>query len=153
MSRQLSRRCKRNELTLGGRGFLLFGFDLGEFDFPGGDTAAREVWRQHRVPLLLDWIARRPFTRPYAWWEWEKPRGELRQQISGPPPLKDSPICMGFPHWWPDKTLTFESEFSFLRRLNLFTRDESRLLREKTLEEVAALELPSRKLLPEVRER
>jgi hypothetical protein len=153
MTKPLTRRNKRNELSLEAKDFLLFGFDLGDFDYPGGDAAAQELWRQHRVPLLLDWIAKRPFSRPYAWWEWEKPRGELRQQISGPEPLKDSPISMGIPHWWPDKTLTFESEFSFLRRLNLFTRDESRLLKEKTPEEVVALEAPSRKLRPEVQEK
>lgn len=118
-------------LTPGAKGYLLHVIDLGEFDYPGGESAARQLWKQHRVALLTAWIAATPGTRPFAWWEWERPVGELRRHVSGSPPIPGSPIYFGYPAHWPDKTTVFETELEYLQRLKLLTREEERALEEK----------------------
>jgi hypothetical protein len=143
------RKVGGRKLSGADRTYLLTGVCLGVSSFHA-EIEAEPVWQQQRVPLLLEWIKKRPFTRPYGWWQFGgKPRGELRSQVSGPPPLADSPVCMGIPNWWQCKELTWETEFSFLRRLNLLTRPELQLLKDKTPEEIAALEVPTRRLLPD----
>jgi hypothetical protein len=118
----LPRRSKRNELTPGARLFLLHGLAL---DFDKGDVGAeRALWKEHRVELLAEWIRESPGTRPEAWWEFEKPSGQLRRQIGGPAPLDDSPIWRGIPSYWPCTNLLFEPEVEFLKRLGLLTREE-----------------------------
>lgn len=50
-----------------------------------------KVWERHGGRLLLEHIARRPGTRPWAWWEFDAP--EPRRQIEMPLwPLKIEPI-------------------------------------------------------------
>ena len=137
---------KRSSLTYNEKTQLLDGLNIDGFN----DTPTMKLaWDKHRVELLTKWIKLRPFTRPFAWWEFEKPRNELRRQVSGPSPLIDSPIYMGAPCHWPAGELTFESEFSFLRRLNLLTRPELSLLKGKSAEEIARLETPGKPHGPE----
>jgi hypothetical protein len=98
---------------------------MGQF---ANDVEAGEAWRKHRATLLTEWIAEFPGSRPYFWWEVERPVGKLRKQIAGPPPIEGAPIYRGYPSHWPHKCLLFETEVEFLARLNLLTREELRQL-------------------------
>lgn len=112
---------KRSTLTPGQKWYLTRGACVGGFV---DEVDAREAWKQYRVSILTEWIAEFPGTRPYYWWELERPAGQLRRQLAGPPPLIDSPIHCGYPTHWPCKGLIFEPEVQFLRRNDLLTRDE-----------------------------
>lgn len=112
-----------HRLTPDQEGYLITGIDLGQFD---NEVLAKEAWRIHRVALLPEFIRERPGRRPFAWWEWERPHGQLRRQIWGSLPLEDSPIHRGFPSSWPNKSLIVEAEVEFLYRNKLLTREEVR---------------------------
>ncbi|MEN1679251.1 MAG: hypothetical protein AAGJ46_06630 [Planctomycetota bacterium] len=48
----------------------------------GPDRDAIEAgWRQFGPTILKEWIAEKPGTRPWAWWEFDAP--ELRQRVDG----------------------------------------------------------------------
>ncbi len=118
---KMKMRRSGSKLTHSAEGYFFWGMDLGDFN---NEAEASAAWRQHRVRLLLEWIAEHPGTRPFFWWEVERPRGHLRRQVYGPPPLMDALIYMGYPGHWPCKALIFEPEVIFLERLNLLTRPE-----------------------------
>lgn len=103
-------------------------------------AAAREGWEQLRDEIMEAWIAERPGTRPWAWWEWDAP--ERRRCIEGP-----GHHCMrnpNAPEW--TKRLTFgvptvlggddfdnpdsvyESERDYLERLGFIDFHERQLL-------------------------
>jgi hypothetical protein len=105
------------------KSYLLDSIHLGQFCDEG---SARDAWCLHRVPLLLEWISEHAGTRPYMWWEVERPVGKLRHQIAGPPPLAGAPIYRGYPSHWPQRGLICETEIEFLRRNHLLTRKEER---------------------------
>jgi hypothetical protein len=136
---RLSRRRVSRVLRPDEKSYLLDGIDLGQFSDEG---SARDAWRLHRVPLLLEWISEHAGTRPYMWWEVERPVGKLRYQIAGPPLLEGAPIYRGYPSHWPHRGLIFETEIEFLRRNHLLTREEERefpaLLNKARIEQKAA---------------
>jgi hypothetical protein len=94
------------------------------------------LWREHRDELLADWIAERPGSRPPVWWQVEAP--EPRRQLSGRGVVVseryrnlDAPLAHGVPLFFEidlDDPPSFESEASYLGRLNLLVTGESRWL-------------------------
>lgn len=118
---RLKGRKTGNRLTPSAKVYFFYGLDLGDFN---NEAEARAAWQQHRERLLHEWISADPGTRCWAWWEWERPHGQLRRQLAGPEPLPDSPIHRGRPSWWPCKNLLFEVEVEFLHRNHLLTREE-----------------------------
>jgi hypothetical protein len=120
-TRRRSPRRASSKLDAAQRSYLEYGIHMSQFD---REDDVRQAWRQHRASILTDWIREHPGTRPYFWWEVERPSGQLRRQIAGPKPLIDSPIHRGYPTHWPSKGLIFEPEVQFLRRNNLLTREE-----------------------------
>ena len=111
-----------------------------------GDEAGRRVWESCRDTFLPAWIAKRPGTRPWAWWRWEAP--ERRRRIDGGMHQFDVPsyiaeakrikrdhpegvdlmaTTFGLPRYSgknTDWTAEYETEFDYLQRLNLLAPGE-----------------------------
>jgi hypothetical protein len=124
-------------LTLAARTYLLHGLAVG-FDADDVNTV-RALWKQYRGELLPAWIKEHPGTRPHAWWEFERPKNELRRCLAGWLPIETSPIWMGFRHHWVDKRTVIEPQVFYLERLKLLTPAERRTV--ATLKEKAVIEL------------
>jgi hypothetical protein len=132
-------------------------------DDPNGE-ALREVWDRARAEVLAGWIKEHPGTRPSAWWKCEAPRQpmgnfqgcyydarlpEQRKFISG----SGCPAWMvmahvpsyelGLPAQWAgfeaENPPAFESQASYLRRNNLLTPHELRVLSAATYEQTETL--------------
>lgn len=127
-------------------------FEIFMLDNPNGE-ALREVWDRARAEVLRAWIAEHPGTRPSAWWTCEAPRQpmgnfpgcyydgklpEARKFISGAGApswmvLADVPAYeLGMPASWAgfaeDDPPVFESTASYLRRHNLLSAGEVKVL-------------------------
>jgi hypothetical protein len=136
-------------------------FMLGD---PGGD-ALRELWGHARGEVLAGWVKDHPGTRPSVWWKCEAPRqpmgnfqgayydGRLpegRKFVSG----AGCPAWMvmayvpwyelGLPVQWAGSDASdppvFESQASYLRRHNLLTPHESRVLGAGDYEQTEGLD-------------
>lgn len=127
-------------------------FDIFMLDNPNGE-ALRELWDRARGEVLAGWVKDHPGTRPGAWWKCEVP-SEPRKQLSG----AGCPAWLvlayapwhrfGLPMVWAggeegDPPI-FESQASYLRRHNLLTPHELRVL--------TAADYERTEVLPEGRE-
>jgi hypothetical protein len=114
---------QENKLTPELKAYFFRGFDFGR---PLDETYARQLWNIFVLPVMREWLSAPANLgkRPCAWWKFNRPPGELRRQLGGPPALAGSPLWYGFPGHWPCKNLIFEPEVQFLRRLNQLTRAE-----------------------------
>lgn len=104
--------------------FLLAGWGLGG-EFPD-EAAMKTAWEENRAELMAEWFTPRgdytvdPMhwkehglgTRPFAWWKFDAP--EPRKVLRGPGIVEPPNV---------PKAL-YESEASYLFRLNLLTREE-----------------------------
>jgi hypothetical protein len=106
--------------------------------FELGEEGLHREWKRWREPLLAEWIARRPGTRPWAWWRYDAPEPE-RRRLGG----KGIEMCeqylgytrafdFGIPRYWhqidPAQPPLYESEAAYLQRHNLLTPSEAREL-------------------------
>jgi hypothetical protein len=107
MPRGVRRRAKpRDEWTREQRQQLITGFEFfgkgfgreGSINRPLNLDLAREAWNELRAELLPEFIASKPFSRPWAWWQFDAPEPR-------------------------DKA---ESERDYLVRLDLLTDEERR---------------------------
>jgi hypothetical protein len=108
---------------------LLSGLD---FPFLGGELATDDelplIWNALRGELLPTFISDHPGTRPWAWWRFESK--EPRRQVNDGPASEGPANYFGCPSVFlgmPPSDM-FESEADYLRRHNLLTPDEKRLL-------------------------
>ena len=108
---------------------------------PESGPSARELWARYGHTFLTDHVRTRPGTRPVGWWAHEAPR--LRRRISGQGKLRQGywpAHSRGILAWWeadsldPDDPLLFESEASYLQRLNLLLQHEEKKLNEGDFE-------------------
>lgn len=111
------------------------------FKTPGKPTFSSEeerraAWFAHRDILMArrgdHEFGRYPHgTRPTAWWQYEAP--EPRRQIAGPSikPIGNE-LARGIPSLWESKPdgVVFESEYRYLKRLNLLFPGEDELVRD-----------------------
>jgi hypothetical protein len=107
--------------------------------FHGDEALERALWLEHSAAVVAHHVKRSPGTRPRLWWLWEAP--EPRRRLGGKGEPYSQVLHYGVPQYWhldatlwgPDATPSdsepplFESEASFLRRLNLLLPDERRL--------------------------
>ncbi len=136
---------RKPRLTPGAEDYFISGIDTGEFDFEGGGgaEAAHAEWKLHRSVIMKQWHAD-PVNlgrRPFAWWQWDRPKDALRRCISGWPPLPDAPIFMGYAAKFVDNRTLIEPEVFFLERHGLLTSVELRnvdALKAKAREELVA---------------
>lgn len=145
---------KKRPLTLGRLALraLLDGVCFFEFD---DEEHRRQTWEKHRDAILAEWIELHPGTRPWAWWEYDRP-DDLRRRIHLPDELltqfqdtqgvrleRDEAANPGKwywtkdpPHWgipqpFGNGSDLFEAESDYLERHGLLTRAERRALEEK----------------------
>ncbi len=93
---------------------------------PAVDDDALAAWHRVRRDVLADWIAKRPGTRPLAWWRYEAPTPMRRiVQGRGRPPAGD-PLKYGWPENLADRSehVSIESEAAYLERHELLTPEE-----------------------------
>jgi hypothetical protein len=138
-------------------------FEIFMLDNPN-DTALRELWDRARGEVLAGWVKDHPGTRPGAWWTCEAPRQpmgnfqgcyydaklpEARKFISG----SGCPAWMvmahvpayelGLPAQWAgfeaENPPKFESQACYLRRNNLLTPHELRVLGATAFEQTETL--------------
>lgn len=114
------------------------------FDFVDPRQAAIDAWREHGARLLSRFVKDHPGTRPWAWWLADAP--EPRRRLGGTgDPLRFARLAFGVPDSWqtaahagscmatgtpvdPRDPPRFESEATFLKRLGLLLKNESRYL-------------------------
>lgn len=100
------------------------------------DDQKRSAWIEHRAPLLDEWIAARPGSRPWAWWQFTA--DTPRQVLEGAEWLR--PVAPGSRDWewaWreafgipalePDRprgVVTVEAQAVYLDRLSLLAPGE-----------------------------
>jgi hypothetical protein len=130
----------------------------------GDGEALREVWDRARGEVITGWIRDHPGTRPGNWWRFEAPRQPLgthagafydgklpqpRKQISGTGcdasaisaymPSYESGLPTSWAAFEEADPPTFESQASYLRRHNLLTAGELRVLTAGDYERTEAL--------------
>jgi hypothetical protein len=94
------------------------------------DDDALADWHRVRRDVLADWIAKRPGTRPLAWWRYEAPAPMRRiVQGAGHPPGGD-PLLYGWPENLRDRSnhVAIESEAAYLDRHGLLAPEEKAAL-------------------------
>jgi len=129
------------------QGFISGHFFGKPFDDGKDSELIRDTWFTFREFLFDEQVKERPGTRPWAWWEFEAK--EPRKQIKGDPEIRQSMDfgildknklwfgvpCIGVP---PD--YQFETQFDYLKRLNLLLKgEESSLIKRRKQLEVEAL--------------
>lgn len=145
MPRGIKRRAKaKMEWTREQRQQLLTGFEFfgqgfgrdGSERRPLDLNLAREAWEELREELLPEFIASKPFARPWAWWVFDapEPRREAVDGGSG----DDAEAWLGSPAWWagfhetpPGPSRGCESFREYLARLDLLTLEERELIRRE----------------------
>jgi hypothetical protein len=93
---------------------------------PAAADDALAAWHRVRRDVLTDWIAKRPGTRPLAWWRYEAPAPMRRiVQGRGHPPAGD-PLLFGWPENLTDRSehVAIESEAAYLERHELLMPEE-----------------------------
>jgi hypothetical protein len=122
---------------------LLTGQDWDFLDEPGHKVEAltldelADAWEELGGELLALHLDGRPFTRPWAWWQFDSP--EARRQVKpGPEPI-GPPDYFGIPSRFkgPPPAGMFESEQAYLTRLGLLTDHEKELLARAEAQEVS----------------
>lgn len=94
------------------------------------------AWRDLQKEIMAEWLKEQPGTRPWAWWRFDLPAGTRRQRINGLHPHDDpendlpSILWYGMPQYQRpvDLQALYESEASFLKRLNLCSTAELKFL-------------------------
>ena len=133
--------------------------------FAASADRSRDLWRQHREPILTVWMAAHPGTRPAAWWWYDAPEPHRRRvggigdgiEVFGHGQAYD---C-GIPRYWvqdgdddpdaardpddgtsidPEDPPRFESQAAYLDHHQLLTREERGRLRRKDFERDAIVE-------------
>lgn len=108
---------------------------FGAFAGPDGERDAelmQAAWRELGEDITAAWIAERPGSRPYGWWQCAMPEGTRRERIDGRIHPHDRAGCVHKDlHWGrPRRILAidlkaeYESEVDYLKRLNLLTPRE-----------------------------
>ena len=128
----------------------------------------RQHWQRHGPALLDEWIAARPGSRPWAWWEVAAPRWQPadqpasvrqitwldvcdpRRRVSGTgvPSYEIGALLPRVPHGLPSRVVevdssdppTYESEAAYLERHRLFQSGERRRVRASAWEPVAIVD-------------
>jgi hypothetical protein len=135
MPRAYRVRATRPPLADAGRRWLLHGEEPPD-DATGHEVyfelrfLGRRLWDEHRDELLAGWIAERPGTRPYAWFEYDLPHGAERRKVAG----SGEQSAVWFQHEAfyaladcdPADPPQIESMAVFLRRLGLLVPGEER---------------------------
>ena len=116
-------------------------WDAFVFQFDGKEQTA--FWKANRKQILKDFIADHPGQRPYFWWMLDAP--EPRKRVKGTAVEKEHHETMAYYYGVPSndtfyelgidkeriKEADFESELEYLKRLNLLTKEEKKLLKHK----------------------
>lgn len=130
----------------------------------GRSEQLREVWAQHRVAVLAQWLKDHSGTRPAVWWRFDAPRqllgthggafydGKLQQprkQISGGGcdasaisaymPSYESGLPTSWAGFEEGAQPVFESQAAYLQRHGLLTPHEVRVLTASDYERTEAL--------------
>src|SRR2546430_12621096 len=95
------------------------------------------VWREHRDVVVAHYAKRWAGSRPKAWWRWDAPEPRRRLGGSGVPLMIDNcdppSLAYGVPRVWHFSEADppqYESEASYLKRLNLLLPGERRRLKQ-----------------------
>ena len=101
-----------------------------------GATGEAELWAMWKGPLLAEWVAERPGTRPPAWWQFEAPELRKVRPGQGVGICNSSGSSDGIPYVFPSNEerdglvfegeLRIEGEAAYLKRLGLFIEGEAR---------------------------
>jgi len=132
------------------------GLDCLDFFYPRDDDDGQQVaWQEHKTAIMRTWIAKSPGSRCWAWWKFEAP--EIRRRIGGTGTCAHDTLSykpefeFGMPTHWTDKfdekfcrkmktkkkiiaidaddRPTYESEATYLRRLDLLSEAEMKKLK------------------------
>ena len=96
----------------------------------------QQAWKELQKEIMEQWLTSHPGTRPWAWWRFDLPAGTRRQRINGLHPHDDPSYSLETKLWYGvpqyqrpcDLQALYESEASFLRRLNLCSTAELKFL-------------------------
>ena len=117
---------------------------LDHFDeFPEADR--EQAWNELKKEILVEWLQSRPGSRPWAWWRFDCPPNQFRTRTDGKRHQFLDPsfdlrreLIFGRPRYFrecdiPDGGVldiakSFESEASFLKRLNVCSAAELKFL-------------------------
>lgn len=99
------------------------------FTYKIDEKARQSYWTQNRQEILKTWIADRPGTRPYAFWEFDSPGYRKKLSEAGPGneelAASSSGSHWGIADWYTDPyeigqdSPIFESQAAFLKRMAL----------------------------------
>ena len=125
MPRKLRLKRRGSSWTAEHRKILMSGLDY--FDLFTDETEQAACWRELKTEILPEFIAVNPGSRPWAWWEFDMPVGSRREAISGRHPWDDPEFRLPKELWFGeprflrecDLSIEYETEASFLERLNL----------------------------------
>jgi hypothetical protein len=100
------------------------------------ESHRHQAWRDLKNELMPQWLTEHPGARPFAWWLFDMPAGTRRQRINGLHPHDDPSYSLEKKLWYGlpqyqrpcDLLGLFESEASFLKRLNLCSTAELKVL-------------------------
>jgi hypothetical protein len=109
---------------------LLEGFCLYDPRVFLDEREAVALWIEHGPDLMPGFILRQPGCRPWAWWMLAvREHGPRRQLRDGPRALNGA-VWFGRPSLWtaPPPPDMFESQATFLQRLNLLETQERLLM-------------------------
>ena len=115
-----------------GNNFELWSLRHGQRGFDG-TSHPRELWEKHRTEFLPKFIREHPGRRPLPWWQWQSPGPRLK--ISGKGELPKNVVMFlayGVPQHWdvstldPSDPLVFESQATYLLRLDLLAEPEKK---------------------------
>jgi hypothetical protein len=108
---------------------LLTGHDFDLEDGPARPAGALErLWRVHRAELLAEHIAKRPGTRPWAWWAFDAPQDARRRRGGKGTPI-GAELWFGAPRFYGEDydnrdRPRYEPEREYLARHGLLTAAE-----------------------------
>jgi hypothetical protein len=108
---------------------LLFGGCLFA-EFVLDEREAVALWLEHGPDLLQPFVLRHPGCRPWAWWLLAVKEHGPRKQLRDGPRALNPPVWFGVPSMWtaPPPPDMFESQATFLQRLNLLESQERLLM-------------------------
>lgn len=85
----------------------------------------RKLWEQYRDAVLVEWVQKRPGSRPRLWWQFEAPEPQRRRLDDTGTPFLSSGTRCGIPTGWPRGSAPlFESQPAYLDRLGLLIPGE-----------------------------
>jgi hypothetical protein len=126
-------------------------FDI--FDLCGDPEKEETLWKEYRDEILETWIKSKPGTRPSLWWAYNSPKQpdtgsgwffegklpELRRAENDEELDETIWSYLGVPVCNYSEEIYFESQASYLKRHNLLTPAEKRILTEKDFSKAEAL--------------